>query len=148
MLIHRENTVKNKGIGHYMDQDLDRLRDLNDSKNKILNSMKSNFGNNQKLVMTKELKQQVKTQNILQAQLADVRTEVGKVIKRHRVTKAAYKTGIVGVEQPGDDPESFMFKQKYQELKKLRSRHQFYQKNRLKRKSLKLKIKNDTRTGN
>ena len=63
---------------------------------------------------------------MLQQRLAECRKEQGTLIKRHRNLRGAFSNGITGIEQPGDDPESEIFKKKFNELKRLKQRHRFY----------------------
>ena len=55
VLINRDTTFMTKGVGHFMDKDLDKLNYLNEAKNRILSDMQ-NMSKEAALVKSKDLK--------------------------------------------------------------------------------------------
>ena len=116
-----------------MEQDHDKFRALNSEKNEILKEMEV-LSTREYNRMKNDPKEVIKAQHNLQEKLQEVRSKAAEIIKRQRCITSSFKTGLTGVEEPGDHPNSNLYHRRNDKLSCLKRRDEFYSKNRLKRK--------------
>jgi len=145
-LIHRERTNKSRGLSHAHDSNHKKFQGITERLGDISRMLKDQ--DKTSWVKTPhDLRKELSLRHGLLAEMREKRGQACSIMKRNRTLKNAWAAGIVGVEQPGDDPSSELYGQTFKHFSALERSHDRLHKNRLQSKYL-LNLKRFTQTGN
>ena len=99
-LMHRDSTMKSRGIEHPYEQDLESFNSLVVQECKVKDEMEKTKYHS--LVPPKKKKELMEKEKELGNKFHSIKKERHHVQKKYRCLKSKFKEGITGIEQPGD----------------------------------------------